>query len=112
MLTQAIYNLAAYPEYIKGLREEIEPLVAREGWERATVMKMWKLDSFIKESLRLSPLGAGISVSLNKSYCSRRLQSCGEAIYILEWSDCTCWGHAHNPSWSNPYGRKHIQECT
>ena len=34
------------------LREEIEPLVGTYGWQKTTLMKMRKLDSFVKESLR------------------------------------------------------------
>jgi hypothetical protein len=56
--THALYNLAAHPEYIAPLREEIEFLVTSEGWEKSTLAKMRKLDSFLKESLRLHPLAA------------------------------------------------------
>lgn len=54
--TQAIYDLAAHPELIPPLREEIETLVALEGWQKSTVMKMHKLDSCLKESIRMHPL--------------------------------------------------------
>ena len=33
-ITHALYNLAAYPEYIEPLRKEIEPLVAN-GWAKS-----------------------------------------------------------------------------
>ena len=55
--THAIYNLAAHPEYTQPLREEIEGIVATDGWTKASVMKMRKLDSFLKESMRMHPLG-------------------------------------------------------
>ena len=38
---------------------EIEEIVAREGWKKASVIKMRKLDSFLKESIRMHPLGQG-----------------------------------------------------
>lgn len=53
MLTHTLYNLAVHPEYIAPLREEIESLVASIGWQKMTITKMWKLDSFLKESLRM-----------------------------------------------------------
>lgn len=54
--THAIYNLAAYPEYLEPLREEIQSVMLEEGiWTKKRVMKMRKLDSFIRESMRLHP---------------------------------------------------------
>ena len=43
------------------LREEIEPIVATHGWTKAAMGKMWKLDSFLRESQRYN--GIGISTS-------------------------------------------------
>ncbi|KAI0368876.1 cytochrome P450 [Pilatotrama ljubarskyi] len=51
-ITHAIYHLADHPEYIQALREEIEPIVKEEGWTKNAMSKMWKLDSFLKESQR------------------------------------------------------------
>ncbi|GAP89753.1 putative cytochrome p450 [Rosellinia necatrix] len=54
--THAVYDLCAYPEYIQPLREEIiEVLRADGGWQRNTLSKLRKLDSFIKETQRWSP---------------------------------------------------------
>ncbi|KAF8639979.1 hypothetical protein AX17_001225 [Amanita inopinata Kibby_2008] len=53
-LTNVLYDLAIHPEYVQPLREEIESVRQEEGWSKATVGKLRKLDSFIKESLRLS----------------------------------------------------------
>jgi len=55
----ALYDLALYPEYWSALREEVEEVTNREGWTKAAVDQMYKVDSFIKESQRLRPLGAG-----------------------------------------------------
>ncbi|KAM5542434.1 hypothetical protein V8D89_003893 [Ganoderma adspersum] len=52
--THTLYNLAAYTQYIAPLREEVESVVAAEGWSKASIGKMRKLDSFFKESMRLS----------------------------------------------------------
>jgi len=39
------------------MRKEVEAVIQEEGWSKASVSKLRKVDSFIKESLRLSPLG-------------------------------------------------------
>ncbi|PCH34535.1 cytochrome P450 [Wolfiporia cocos MD-104 SS10] len=51
-MTQVLYQLAYLPECIQPLREEIMNAVAEDGWTRAGFNKMWKLDSFIKETQR------------------------------------------------------------
>ncbi|OCH88082.1 cytochrome P450 [Obba rivulosa] len=56
--THALYYLAANPEYIQPLREEVEEVVAEHGWSKASVGRMRKIDSFLKESQRLMGLGA------------------------------------------------------
>ncbi|KAM6503706.1 Cytochrome P450 [Amanita muscaria] len=56
-LTTLMYELTKHQEYIRPLREEIETVIAAEGWSKSSVRKMCKLDSFIKECLRLSDMG-------------------------------------------------------
>ena len=58
VVTHSIYDLAAHPEYIQPLRQEIEAVLKEEGWSKDSVAKMSKLDSFIKETMRLAPIGA------------------------------------------------------
>jgi hypothetical protein len=48
--------LATYPEYVQPLREEIETVIQEQGWSKASVSEMTKLDSFVKETMRLSQL--------------------------------------------------------
>ena len=55
-MTHALYNLATYPEYVEPLREEIETVIQEQGWSKASVSKMTKLDSFVKETMRLSQI--------------------------------------------------------
>ncbi|KIM76338.1 hypothetical protein PILCRDRAFT_797492 [Piloderma croceum F 1598] len=50
--THALFNLAAMPYHIHPLREEVEAIVNKEGWSKASLDKMHKLDSFLKESQR------------------------------------------------------------
>ncbi|KAG6333854.1 hypothetical protein ID866_5229 [Astraeus odoratus] len=63
-LMTAIYNLAAHPEYLKPLREEVDTSVYQDGWTKASVDKMHKVDSFLKESHRHG--GASSLVMLRK----------------------------------------------
>ncbi|KAH0837779.1 cytochrome P450 [Lanmaoa asiatica] len=51
--TIALYNLAANPHYVQPLREEVEAIVEKEGWSRTSLSKMRKVDSFLKESVRM-----------------------------------------------------------
>ena len=51
------YRLLSNPEYIEPLRREIEVAVAEEGWTKAGLDKMYKVDSFLRETQRLDLLG-------------------------------------------------------
>jgi cytochrome P450 len=62
---QTLYNLAAYPQYVDELRAEVEAIVQAEGWTKGAIGKMSKLDSFLKETARLMPGGAGPLHSTN-----------------------------------------------
>jgi hypothetical protein len=64
--TQALFHLAAHPEYIEPLREEMEAVILEEGWTKQAMGRMNKLDSFLKESQRLSGLSAGITFLFNR----------------------------------------------
>jgi len=65
-----LYNLVAYPEYVEPLREEIISLLSSDGWNKSTISKMRKLDSFVKETFRLHPTGASMpQLSLLRSDC-------------------------------------------
>ncbi|RBR26346.1 uncharacterized protein FIESC28_00846 [Fusarium coffeatum] len=54
--TQAIYDLAAHPEYVSILRQEVEsvPRDQNGNFNRDSTSAMEKLDSFLKESQRLN----------------------------------------------------------
>ncbi|KAF9237105.1 cytochrome P450 [Melanogaster broomeanus] len=58
--TQALFNLAANPQYIQPLREEVESIVDTEGWSKGALAKMRKIDSFLKESQRFEGMGCVI----------------------------------------------------
>lgn len=60
--THALFHLAASPEYMQPLREEVESVLKEEGgWTKAALGRMVKIDSFIKESQRLNGV-SGISL--------------------------------------------------
>lgn len=58
LTTNAIFNLATYPEYVPILRDEIDAVLAESGGEFTleSMSKLKKLDSFLKETLRFNTL--------------------------------------------------------
>ncbi|KAH8818709.1 cytochrome P450 [Flagelloscypha sp. PMI_526] len=59
-LGHSIFDLAQNPQYVEILREEIESIVAEDGWSKESLQKMVKLDSFAKESQRLWGIAPGM----------------------------------------------------
>ncbi|KAH8691177.1 cytochrome P450 [Talaromyces proteolyticus] len=57
LLTQVIYNLCGRDDLICALREEIITAIREEGWKSTTLYKLKLMDSTIKESQRLKPIG-------------------------------------------------------
>nr|BAL05134.1 cytochrome P450 [Phanerodontia chrysosporium] len=53
-LTHAIYHLAANPDLIAPLREEVDAVITDEGWTKLAMSKLSRLDSFMRESMRLN----------------------------------------------------------
>jgi len=78
--THAVYDLIANPEFIPELREEIEHVIACDGYEsrndgtkrlkKSSFPKLQKLDSFMKESQRFSPPSLVSNVRLTTSKLS------------------------------------------
>ncbi|PCH34274.1 cytochrome P450 [Wolfiporia cocos MD-104 SS10] len=52
--THALYHLAANSQYTEILRDEVESIIQQDGWTKIALGKMWKLDSFLKESQRVN----------------------------------------------------------
>lgn len=75
-VTQPIFDLAARPEYLDPLREEVLRVFHEEGgkFTKRGVMNMRKLDSFMKESLRLNPLVIGKAVTPALSIISKMVR--------------------------------------
>ncbi|PBK59012.1 cytochrome P450 [Armillaria solidipes] len=51
--TNALFALAAHPEYVETLRTEVESMIKEEGNTKAAMGRMNQLDSFLKETQRL-----------------------------------------------------------
>jgi hypothetical protein len=51
-----LYRLLDNPEYVEPLRQEVEAVIAEEGWTKAGMDKMHKIDSFVRESQRVDVL--------------------------------------------------------
>ena len=62
--THALLQLAAHPDWVKPLRTEVEGIIGDEGWTKASMQKMKKIDSFMRESSRVNTLGLGKTVPL------------------------------------------------
>ena len=52
-----MYHLAAEPEHAAILREEVDVIIAEDGWTKAAIDRMIKVDSFLRESQRINGLG-------------------------------------------------------
>ena len=64
-ITHALYDLAVNPQWFKPLREEIDPIIAAEGWTKSAIGKMNKVDSMLKEVLRFHGIGVGTLASVD-----------------------------------------------
>ncbi|KAK4141456.1 uncharacterized protein C8A04DRAFT_39069 [Dichotomopilus funicola] len=69
--TNVFYSIAAHPEYIPELREEIRTVLADSNgvFTSPALQSMKKMDSFIKETMRLYPAGAStFQRKVNKTF--------------------------------------------
>ncbi len=93
---QSFYNLAAYPQYIHELRDEIRTVLADHGgvFTNAAMQAMKKLDSFIKETMRLHPGGsASFQRKVNKPFTLSNGQVIPAGVVIEVPSGAIC----HDP---------------
>ncbi|KAG6908657.1 hypothetical protein DXG01_003751 [Tephrocybe rancida] len=99
--TQALYHLAAHPEHMDPLRKEIKHVTASEGWTKAAMGEMRLLDSFLKESQRISGLGAISSyrrVVKPFTFSNGTRVPAGMTIGVAAWSthlDDSIYSNAH-----------------
>ena len=64
-ITNVFYRLLSNPEYVEPLRHEVETTVAEEGWTKAAMDKMYKIDSFLRETQRVDDIDHGPLVYLS-----------------------------------------------
>jgi hypothetical protein len=57
-LTHSLYDLVTHPEYVDDMRKEAEAIIEEDGWTKAAMQRMRKIDSFLKESQRLNSAGS------------------------------------------------------
>ena len=67
------------PEYIEPLREEVESIVREQGWTKASILNMRKLDSFLREAQRLHNFSSG------KDHPSKCLETPYTDASQLQW---------------------------
>jgi hypothetical protein len=58
-MAQMLYRLLSNPKYLEPLRQEIEAVTREEGWTKAGLDKMYKLDSFLRETQRIDGVLSG-----------------------------------------------------
>ena len=58
LISQVLTDLAQHPDIIEPLRQEAISALAANGWTKASLYNMKLLDSVIKESQRLKPIGS------------------------------------------------------
>ncbi|KAJ5504731.1 hypothetical protein N7463_007605 [Penicillium fimorum] len=78
LLTNVMYDLAAYPEYIQPLRDEIRAVAAEDGTlKKTSLLKLKLMDSVMKESQRTHPLSLA---SMNRVALEQIVLSDGTVI--------------------------------
>lgn len=58
MMTEIVYQMLTFPEYMKPLQEEAELMVKEHGWTEKMLANLHLQDSFIREVNRMLPTGA------------------------------------------------------
>ncbi|KAF6744036.1 cytochrome P450 [Ephemerocybe angulata] len=52
-LSDVLFHLAAYQEYIEPLRSEVDSVISTYGWSKESMVRLHKLDSYMKEVGRM-----------------------------------------------------------
>jgi hypothetical protein len=96
---QVLYRLLANSDYIEPLRQEVEAVIREEGWTKAGIDKMFKIDSIIRETQRIdgvSPVARSLdSFPKYEMLIRSPLLSSGPEphriapFHIFQWCDCS-----------------------
>jgi hypothetical protein len=71
MLTEIVYQMLMFPEYLQPLRLEAETATNKYGWSEKMLADLRLQDSFIREVNRLLPTGASESFTqIHRSRCN------------------------------------------
>ncbi|KAI1820163.1 cytochrome P450 [Xylaria intraflava] len=60
LLVQTMLDLAQHPEAMQPLRDEIAGILKADGWKKTSLYNMKLLDSVLKETQRLKPVGSAL----------------------------------------------------
>ncbi|KAF2186179.1 cytochrome P450 [Zopfia rhizophila CBS 207.26] len=77
LITQVLLDLAQHPEFVEPLRKEIINVLSEGGWKKTSLYSLKLLDSVIKESQRLKPVG---TVSMRREVSSNVTLSDGTVL--------------------------------
>ncbi|CAD6446132.1 7615435c-f8b0-4d97-b05e-86868eac4630 [Sclerotinia trifoliorum] len=101
-VTNTLYDLAARPEYVKPLREELDSVLSKcDGiLDKNALVKMRKMDSFLRESQRINPPGV---VSMSRKVESDTILSDGTLLPKGCLIACDSWSSTRDPDlWDDP----------
>ena len=115
--TTAFYHLLSNPEYIEPLRHDVETAIAEDGWTKAAMDRMLKVDSFLRESRRNdvqgSPLSQYTRTSVTDSQVlifSRPDPSRITSVYLFQWRYYSCGYSSRRPNYCYPHGRRNLSK--
>jgi hypothetical protein len=102
---QVLYRLLANPDYIEPLRQEVDAVIREEGWTKAGLDKMYKIDSVIRETQRIDGVSSRSLDSFPKYEMLIRpsLLSSGPEpprtapFHVFQWCDCSRGHVCHRP---------------
>ena len=99
---KVLCSLAANPQYVQPLREEVEMALGESGWTRDAIAKLRKIDSFIKEGVRFEGTGickyfpdgtvfvSDFSSSWRSTESNEGCYSFGRNVHSTGYPGCCC----------------------
>ncbi|KAJ7776904.1 cytochrome P450 [Mycena maculata] len=93
--THALFDLTAHPEHFLPMREEAEHVVKEEGWTKAALNNMVKIDSFLQESQRLHVIS---SLLMNRRVVSKNGFTFSDGTHIPYGAYISIAANYENPT--------------
>ncbi|CAA7260276.1 unnamed protein product [Cyclocybe aegerita] len=97
--TNVLYDLAVHPECVSPMRNEVEVVIEAEGWTKVAMGKLRKLDSFIKESQRLTASALSVNRVALQDFTFSNGVTVPAGTYIAAVAHDT---HVDGDNYSNP----------